>query len=145
MIQDNQTVPCENCRAYCSFNSKNGERKDTLKWYIDDDHPDGGYFERDTSNDSIDDVILHTCMNCAQENDFMQDGNPYYGMTWILGENNQPVKHLLTMEDYADNSAFMYNCRKHKFLSSYQIEDWSANFPSDLQQKIIDIWYSSYS
>jgi hypothetical protein len=135
---------CENCRAYGSFNDKNGQRKDTLKWYFNYDHPDGGHFERETSEDCDDDVAIDCCMNCAQDNNFMLNGNPYYGMNWIVGENNQPIKHFITMEDCAENSAHIYGCRKHTFLSSFQIEDWSTKFPSDLQQKVIDIWHSWY-
>jgi len=132
---------CLNCNAYASFYTKDGQPNDTLKWIFYDQNADGGYFERVQNEDDESDVLAHPCMNCAKEHSFQWGGIPYYGMEYVKGENGQPVKHFITLDEFADHMVHLFEKRQTHLPESYTIEDWCASCPSTLQQTILDIWY----
>ncbi len=142
MIHDN-TGPhdCANCDAYGYFTDKNGNPKNPLNWNYDG----GGYYARDTSQDADDDIKMFPCRNCAGNlpRPFCLNGNPYYGIQYVFnGDMKNPEIHFTTLEEYAEESASIYESRRHRFLSTFQIEDWSAKFPRDLSRRIIEIYNS---
>ena len=132
---------CANCDAYGYFTDKNGNPKNPLIW----SHLGGGYYERDSSQDKNDDIKVYPCRNCAGKlpRPFYLYGNPYYGLEYVFTDDmDKPEIHFTTLEKFAEESAYIFVSRKHLFLNSFQIEDWSAKYPPDLSRRIIEIYNS---
>ena len=136
---------CANCNSYGSFTDKEGNLKNKLIWYTDSNHYNGGYYLRDESNDSKDDKLVHPCASCACHLDYTLNGNPYYGISLSLDENNETVINYISLDECAENNANVYASRKHKFLDSFKIQDWSAKFPNDLFTRTVYIYNSEYN
>ena len=145
MLNGKNPHECENCNAYGSFTDKEGNQKNKVVWWRDSQHNMGGYYLRDISKDSFDDKLVHPCQSCAAELNYKLNGMPYYGIYFSLDEDNKTVINYISLDECAENNANIYQSRKHRFLDSYQIYDWCAKFPNDLQARTVHIYNILYN
>ena len=136
---------CANCNSYGSFTDKEGNQKNKLIWFKDSQHQMGGYYIRDETNDSNDDKIQYPCSNCADQLNYILNGNPYYGVHLSLDDNENTVISFISLEDCAFSRAEIFARRQHNFIESFKIQDWCAMFPTDLFNRTIQLYNIFYN